>query len=1379
MEEIEDTRFTLMTFPQKVDPEGNLYLNLLFVPRNFNPLEEVDTIFGTSNKAPAFADAEPTFKAFIVNNPDEFPGKLGNEGNAVPLNSSHSSLVRTIYETLKMAKDDDGNPKYFDIEESYSSNPEHRAPKAVEVSKSIKKQLPLSYQKAFNFTGPRIENAVTDDSYACAMQKEYTPKKVVKDNKVSWGKVYAHLLKQPHLAEKAGLLYRNIKIQLKETDFKKGGWLYIDIADGVYKTEQQNSLLPGKEVFIKRYASRIPPLKRENDQFIERSLFAAVLFPVMKPDEDPQGIYDDLYIESASYNDGFAKIVHANQPVSSNLLAEVQDGMPPQQEIGIRLGWDDEQILIWYLRQLAKDPNVDGGNDRLDAPLGVMGYHIDVKELNETAEDVSSWESLTAVKSKGEMFLEDSDKNPINLGSYTGELPFQVYPVKAYGEEEENYWLPMYFSNWNDHSMVLPDKIASDLYMNQHAIQKPLVKYPEKLKEEDPDFDVDEVESRKVSISDTYEPFSQHNTLRYGKSYGFRVRLSDISGGGPSVAEASNKSSVSDHAEIRFKRYVAPYGVRIINNGEIDAKNEDLNFDGKKLTLKRPLIGYPSVVYTGKYKDPVALLHQSIQKQLIKKTAKEISKVIIGLADPDVKRVEVKVEIETLKMDNLASDTGRENFITLYTTTRDFKKDFDSELDIKFKYKDYGVIKFDVPFKNYESSIDENDSAIILPTCRNLRITLRSVCDGDENYWGSISTNTKNDSRYGKPTVLKMRRNSKSESKLLVGADSARVLQGIFLQPDPILPRRGKISVNQTLPADGGMPNILQRLAQQLNVGCNNDPKNMTLTAEKGERIQFWCSNLIRHTLSPDKSSITFAGKNELINKWLVATNIYIDRDWTWDGLETLAFAIERRWSMKDNPIDPDKREKFMKALDYYKIGDVDMKKIASFQAIQEGEDETIHREYTRIVFIDAIDPLPAAGKLPDTILVQYQIRPLLKSGISIDEEVFQTKSLLLPTTINPSQTPKVIGSGIALSPYIKDDKYSITESRMRYLWLEFDQAPNDVRDALFARQIAYSPDQLISNNHPSLFRVEEDSPLALNPEYTRVIIPESGHDHSGLKAMKKMQKSNDDGRHFYLLPLPEGLHHESPELFGFHTYEFRFGHTELLWSTAQGRFGRSFRLTGLQHPAPTLRCSVGRIGNKINVSAPYAMAVCDGKNVTANPPRTSIWCLMYAQVVQADGKEFRNILIHERKLEYVPREKDSVDPFTGGYVMIKDHGRPDIAMSSFQNYEIAERLERYGLPEDASLSVLCVEVFGYIRDIIEHISDIQSSRVRNETVKSISMNLDQEVGEYINEGIDAATKRHENHEDNSEPLSHNLGEYRILRTSPLTEVPAICCVDC
>ncbi|MBL4678782.1 MAG: hypothetical protein JKY70_21705 [Mucilaginibacter sp.] len=1133
-----------------------------------------------------------------------------------------------------------------------------------------------------------------------------------------------------------------------------------------------------------------------------------MLFPVVKNGDTATGTYDDLYIEAAAYSDGFAKIVHANQPVSGNLLAEEQDGFHPQKEMGIRLGWDDEQILIWYLRQLAKDNSVNSGADRLDAPLGVMGYHIDVKYDAATEEGApaagppagtappeNNWESVTAVKSNGNMLLEN-----IDIGQYEGELPFQVYPVKLYGATAANYWLPMYFANWNDHSLVLPDKTAAEIYQNQNAL-----KWTNGIN--NPAIGTEKPEDRSVKISDTYKAKDISTKLKYGHSYNFRIRLTDISGGGPGEKQSPSAQTLSNQATTPFKRYVAPYALRIKDEVPgaagagvkvIEHSTDDLNFKGDMLIVQRPLIGYPAVAYTDKYTDPVTLLKASVASQLAAYVpgGPKVN-VQIGLADPDVVSVAIKVEVETLQMDNLASDDGKENYITLYNTTRKFDSEYESELALTFTYKDYASLNLagadHNPFNNADdnATIGADSGNLILPTNRNIRISLRAVCEGNESYWGYISDKPDLDSRYGKVTVIKTRKDSLAEPELFETANAAKQLQAIYLQPDPQPVYTGKVGVKQVLPVAEGMPSIVQRLAKQLDVNSNN----MTLTANKGERLQFWCSNLIRHTLSPDNSSITFAGKNELIHHWIVVTSLTVKRDWAWDGLNTLAFDIARKKSLENNPVDfQDRIDKLQGIKDYTSIGSLELKRIAPFQAIQEGDDGLIHREYTKIIFIDVLDPLPEAGKLPNTILAQYQITPKFKLEGVQNAESFETRNILLPATINPHQIPKVIGAGIALSPYVRNDKYSYTEARKRFLWLEFENAPDDSRDQIFARQLAYAPDQLLSNNQPSLFEIKEEPPLPVDPEYIRVITPDSAHDHAGLKAMQKMEKSTDDGRHFYLLPLPEGMHPESAELFGFHTYEFRYGHTDALWSTAQGRFGRPFRLTGLQHPAPTLLCTVTRDDKQLGVSAPFAMAVSNGRNVTSNPPRTSIWALLYAQVRQADGKGYRNILLDEQKLTVQPIGNShhglttgplDFDPGSLGFSpskiilsgLQKNQQQAQsleavkYAEGSWDNVAVEDMLYRYGLPEDAAMSVVCVEVFGYIRNVAEHINNVNN--IKNEMADSISLNLDKDTGAAIKTAL---VKPVTVNEDKSLPLSDHLGLYRILRTSPLTEVPFVCC---
>ncbi|MBB1284625.1 hypothetical protein HRH25_09595 [Flavisolibacter sp. BT320] len=1343
------TRFTLMAFPQHFDGTGVLTVNIVFIPRNISPLEKVQVPYATTGSLTPFADVKPEFEVVVVQDPNEFPGKIpANEVPLIPSSLTWPDNTRKLYETLKNAQTPDARPKYFDIDENRSADKPtaQRAPKPVDKESALRKYLPVSYRTAFNFTSPRLPNAKTDDSYRCALRDQTKPPALVKDDKVSWGKVYAYLLRQPLMAEKAGLIYKT-SVTINPQDYKNGGWLYVRIKDGTaYSQEQKDSLTAG-ELFIKRYAARIPALKNGEP----RSLFAAVLFPVLNAGENVVGNFDDLYVEAARFDDGFATITHANQPVSQHILQEEQDGFHPQKEMGVRLGWEDEQILIWYLRQLAKDETVTG-NERLDAPLGVVGFHVDVQDADNTG---AGWESLTAVRSNGDMLLED-----INIGGFSGELPFQVYPTKLYSLTGDDYWLPMYFANWNDHSLVIPDKTAALLYQN----------------------DKDNTLEKRVTISDTYTPVSNTIRLRYGKQYNFRVRMADISGGGPAPAAPDPLSvTPSGIAGISFKRYIAPNTLRITGDTTINHSTDDENFSGNRLTFQRPLLGYPAVVYTGQYPDPIADL-QAASNAMVGKGA-------FGIADPDVAQVEIKVEVETLKMDNLLSDTGRENYITLFKTYRDFDvANFDAAINVGIQYKDMPVLQLGNTTQPYVQAAD-NDfitataGDIILPTARNLRITLRAVCQANNTYWGHNSPNPDLNSRYGKTTQLRVRRASSNEQGLFNNLADPQLLQGIYLQPDPPKQYTNKLTVTK-YNADK-MPDIVQRLAKQLDVECNG----LTLLAKKGQRLQFGCSNLIRHTMAPDNSSITFANNNELQHRWLLCTYLNIGRDWTWDGLDDLSFLVQRKRKF-------DFETKAWNAITAEDVGDIELRRTAPFQAIQEGDDGTIHREETKLIFIDAVDPKPFGGHLPDTLAVQYTIRPQLRkkedNTLPLQDDDFTTPILNLPTTVNPHSIPQLIGAGIALSPYVRNKNYSATEPRRRYLWLEFEKLPDDSRDALFARVLAYAPDQLLSNNHPSLYEISEEPPLPVDPEYIRVFTPDSAQHHAGLNAMQKMEKSTDTDRHFYLLPLPPGLHGESAELFGFFTYEFRFGHSDQLWSTAQGRFGRALRVTGLQHPAPNLFCTVNRDEKKVSVNAPYAMTVFDGKNVTSNPPRTSLWCLLYAQVKQADGSDYRNVLLDEKRLQQPSlstlREKTVREFKEKGITSTLElatalHMHQALHIDAVRygetqwaNGEISEILELYGLPEDSSLSVLCVETFGHITNIKEHINNFDQAQQK--IVQGLTLEYgkehEQKITSMVRRGMGAQPK-----ENGDRPLSNELGKYRILRTSPLVEVPFVCCTEC
>ena len=57
-------------------------------------------------------------------------------------------------------------------------------------------------------------------------------------------------------------------------------------------------------------------------------------------------------LEAAEYDDGFAQVVHCNQPATIDAATLQPDLIPPGTDAGIQLGWDDEQVTAWVNGQL-------------------------------------------------------------------------------------------------------------------------------------------------------------------------------------------------------------------------------------------------------------------------------------------------------------------------------------------------------------------------------------------------------------------------------------------------------------------------------------------------------------------------------------------------------------------------------------------------------------------------------------------------------------------------------------------------------------------------------------------------------------------------------------------------------------------------------------------------------------------------------------------------------------------------------------------------------------------------------------------------------------------------------------------------------------------
>src|SRR5262249_17336359 len=148
-----------------------------------------------------------------------------------------------------------------------------------------------------------------------------------------------------------------------------------------------------------------------------------------------------------------------------------------------------------------------------------------------------------------------------------------------------------------------------------------------------------------------------------------------------------------------------------------------------------------------------------------------------------------------------------------------------------------------------QAEIDAADE-IVLPRSRDIRITLLPVCadkPGSPDYFGFAKTRVGEQLyRLGEPVGFLVREDADDEVNFCKDDLESRQLQGIFLQPDPPQVNNPETMVADTVAGrELGQSTLMQRLATQLHV----DFKGMTLVGKPGERIQFGCSNRIRHTL--------------------------------------------------------------------------------------------------------------------------------------------------------------------------------------------------------------------------------------------------------------------------------------------------------------------------------------------------------------------------------------------------------------------------------------------------------------------------------------------------------------------------------------------------
>jgi hypothetical protein len=1357
---------TLMLLPQRWDGTGTLIVNLLLLP-NGDPTAPVTS--GTGEELP-FSQAQPVLRASFLSGLSTPPWSTITPAptpTPISLTLPYSSAAPSIWSGLATQY----TPQVI--------------PLTSQTSGIIRKDLPDSYLQVTGFQQPDTDFFTTDDGFGCALGSASPTNTQVTTREIQWGEVLSYALRQPLIAQAMGLMYLNIPISIDPSLVSGGGWIWLEI-DTTPSSNWYASLVTANPSVVVSYAARLPALAAAQD------VFAAVLFPTVSANYASQAL-DDAQNEADLYLDGFAKIVHANQPTTVNAVTTgvnnvVIGGTPqslngtnaakpivPGTDAGIQIGWDDVQVTNWVNRQVqiaqALSSSPPPTTPVAELPLSVLGYRVDARE-----DPTDNWSSLCA----GNGTLNAAGVFTTN---FTGtDLCLEPTPIQN-GGTSQDFWLPRYFAQWRGRTLVVNDQYGYVL----SGGQPPTTSTPA-----DSEFS--------GTLSESLPPF----TLRYGNPYQFRTRLADLTGGGPQSTDSSPADA--GITTVNFRRFIPPKKVPVTLGA--------LSVDGTQpLLVDRPPIHYPEMVFSGAADQATldALVALTPPQPPVRQfpppdgsNMPTVPSFQAYVLDPDVTTLEVIVEAQAPQHDTgeIASMASADTppargdldgiFRVVYVWHVDFPPLASPQMPgastpIQLTLQPTPMPHIDAPVVPSSA----NPTGLPIPTGRNVRLRLRALGAPDPGnlYFGNAAART------GLVADLRVRFEAQTENDLIANQSLDLELQAFYLRDldqsatqdivtssvinvitqssSSTFNRQSLVNLVNTLTPPATTP--IQLLASALQLPVDG----LTIAAPPGRRILFGAESKLRHTLPQDRSSITFSNHKDLIGHWIVVTHVTVDRDWTWSGLAQngsgqLAFTF--MGTTYDDGSSPGPLGV---------LGQIDMPGVVSSLATQAGtEPVNVNRDSTELIFFSTIDSTTDMDLFPLPTHGSYQLIATL-TGAPTTPVTLWSGSIEVPVTAPPRQVPRLVSAGIAESPYTAAPDYSSTTQRDRALWLEFDRKPDDDHDAYFIRLINYGPDPLLIS-YPFDLPSAADTPMALDPEPIRQITPDSGNDDAGLAAMTQLQPSGSSSVHF-LMPLPDGISPSALDLFGFWTYEIRCGH--LLWSTAQGRFGRPLRVSGVQHHCPALTALThranaipsdgGAIQPCIVASAGLAQTVLNGQSLT-NPaaPQTQLWFLLYAQLRRADGKAWRNLLLG--RLLGQPLTTTGLAPGTNlpGNTLIGPQQQSIPVQAAFSQSEVENQLADLLLPANTPLSVLAVELFNAEAQVInEQFAEIDPST-------NLQNLLNARAGHGFSTPFDASMAVAQRSATNTtttnaivavDPLGADIGNQRILRVSPLTPVAAIC----
>ena len=517
-------KLTLVPYLQSWDHTTRVLAIRLLIAPTGNPLEP---LISPPAGLPAFADANFAFSVKISDSVSALPQRtLVDQTTVLPGGAAtvHSPNARVIFQAIKDA---------LALPDGPASNT--FSPQGRDLTKQVKKYLPVSYRNSFAFVKPRTSLGVVDDSYHCLMRCPRDPDPARPPMVIGWGEALAFAMRQPRLAEALGLIV-SLDVPLDAAPrLEKGGWLWVELAAASDFFAQM--ALPG---FLRSFATRVPELPVADG----RPVFTPVVFPVSDNAAAAAalGNFDKVFVEAVRFDDGFSKIVHGRQPISADVLDETGDGPPIGRDEGIQLAWDDEDILEGQNRAFGAPPD---GEDPVLAPRGVFGYRVDVRR-----EGDATWTSLSKVNA------------PLKLGVDLGVTLEERWSEVAPAEHNNQVWLPSWFVNWRGTSLVVSTTDDQRLMHVPPGRPEPLVPV-----------DADDVE------------------LRYGRRYEFRVRMADTTGGGPTTDSTPSRLGEAPTALVHMKRHRPPATV------DFDPFTPATDGSIASIRVRRPRLGYPEAVF--------------------------------------------------------------------------------------------------------------------------------------------------------------------------------------------------------------------------------------------------------------------------------------------------------------------------------------------------------------------------------------------------------------------------------------------------------------------------------------------------------------------------------------------------------------------------------------------------------------------------------------------------------------------------------------------------------------------------------------------------------------------------------------------------------------